>query len=98
MEHDPVVEQYLADIFPTDVLDFDPESGIPISEIQIDSDNPQDSSIRPQSVSVPPIEQVLPEARRDGCLPEAVQAMYMLQHHLAYTHVSAIEFYSMLHG
>ena len=97
MQHDPAVEKFLADIFPTDVLDFDPESaGIPISELQIDSDNPQDGSFRPQSISVPPIEQVLPEARRDGCLPEAIQAIYMLQHQLAHSHVSAIEFYSMV--
>ncbi len=97
MEHDPVIEKYLADIFPTDLLDFDPEAaGIPLSELQIDSDNPQDGSFCPQSVSLPPIEQVLPEARRDGCLPEPVLSMYMLQHQLAHNRISAIEFYSMI--
>ena len=95
--HDPRVEKYIADIFPPDQQDFDPVSAnIPLSELQVDSDNPQDGSFRPGSISMPPIELVLPEARRHGSLPQPLMSLHMLQHELAHKGISAIEFYSII--
>ena len=96
-DQDPVVESFLRDIFPQEPQDFDPETcDVPITAIQLDSDNPQDPDVSLATTSVPPIKHVIPEFRSTVKLPDPIRALYAMPDMLRSLQVSAVQLYSEL--
>lgn len=94
--HDPLVEQYIDSLFPSDTHDFDPDlHAAQVYSLRTDDADPR---ARPDlcSISMPPISEVLPTISPVLHVPTPIYSLYVLPELLSISQLSAVDFYQSL--
>ena len=91
MEHDPCIEEFLSNMFPFAHLDEEDHDDIPISAITEDTGLPYEETVM-STVSVPPMNKVIPESKNLTRLPEPIHALHALKEDLQILGISKKKF------